>query len=113
MNTILKVIVAVVVLNGVGRVGMAAWNYYELRDTAQEAVMFGAQEQPVQLQGRILKKASELALPLKADGVTVERLGLRTEARASYIQPIELFPKYQYPFTFSFSVEAVSLTGLK
>lgn len=113
MKTLVKLIVAVVVLNAVGRVGLAAWNYYALRDTAQEAVMFGAQEQPVQIQGRILKRAAELDLPVDADGVTVQRHGIRTEATASYRQSVEVFPTYSYPFDFSFSVEAVSLTGLK
>ncbi len=113
MKAIVKLIVAVVVLNGVGRVGLAVWNYYDLRDTAQEAVMFGAQEQPGQLQVRILTRAAELALPIKAEGVTVQRLGLKTEARAQYTQAIEVFPRYPYPFTFSFRVESVSMTGLK
>jgi len=113
MKTIVKVVVAVVVLNAVGRVGLAAWNYYQLRDAAQQAVMFGAQEPPAEIQGRILKKAIELDLPVQAEAVVVQRQGIRTEAETSYTQSVEVFPRYRYPFTFSFSVEAVSLTGLK
>ena len=113
MKAIVKLVVALVVLNAVGRVGLAAWHYYELRDAAQQAVMFGAQEQPAQIQSRILKKAEELDLPIGAEGVVVQRQGIRTEADAKYTQSIEVFPRYQYPFTFSFNVEAVSLTGLK
>ncbi len=113
MKTLVKLIVAVVVLNAVGRVGLAAWNYYQLRDAAQEAVMFGAQEQPAQIQARILKKAGELDLPVDVDAVTVERQGTRTQAVANYTQSVEVFPRVPYPFKFSFNVESVSLTGLK
>ena len=113
MKAIIKIVVVLFILNGVGRVGLAVWNYYELRDAAQEAVTFGAHEQPAQLQGRILTKAAELYLPIKAEQVVVQRLGLKTEARASYTQSIELFPRYVYPFTFAFDVESVSMAGLK
>jgi hypothetical protein len=113
MKAIVKVIVVVAILNAVGRVGLAVWNYYELRDSAQETVTFGAHEQPSQLQSRILKKAAELYLPIKAEEVSVERLGLKTAARASYTQSIEVFPRYQYPFTFSFNVESISMAGLR
>jgi hypothetical protein len=113
MKTLVKVVVVVMVLNAVVRVGWAQWNFYQLRDTAQQAVTFGAQDQPVEIQARILDKAVELELPVPPEGVLVERDGMRTHAAANYTQPVEVFPRYEYPLSFSFSVEAVSLTGLK
>jgi hypothetical protein len=113
MKTLLKFVVAIVVLNGVARVGWAAWNYYELRDAAQQAVTFGAQELPLQIHGRIVSKAGELGLPILPERIIVQREGVRTHAAASYVQPVEVFPRYSYPLSFAFDVEAVSLTGLK
>jgi hypothetical protein len=113
MKTLFKLAVAVMVLNAVVRLGWAAWNFYELRDAAQQAVTFGAQEQPPEIHGRILKKAGELRLPVNPDGVVVQREGVRTHAAARYVQPVEVFPRYSYPLSFAFDVEAVSLTGLK
>lgn len=113
MKAILKLIVTAIVLNAGARAGLATWNYYQLKDAAQQAVTFGGQEQPGQIQGHILAKAVELELPVDPAAVSVRRDGLRTEAEASYIQTVELFPSYEYPMEFSFSVNAVSLTGLK
>jgi len=113
LKTIVKFLVAVVILNAVVRVGWAAWNYYQFKDAAQQAVTFGGQEQPAEIRGHILREAAELELPVAPEDVTVRREGLRTQAVAAYTERIELFPSYQYPFEFSFSVDAQSLTGLK
>jgi hypothetical protein len=45
--------------------------------------------------------------------VTVRRADQRTTASVSYTQPAEVFPNYQYPIGFSFSVDAFSMSGLK
>src|SRR5262245_3728536 len=113
MKTIIKLILIGIILNGVGRAGLAAWNYYELRDAAQQAVTFGAQSQPTEIRNEILRKAQELALPVPPDNVKVSRNGIRTQADLSYTQVIEVFPRVRYPMDLSFKVDAVSLTGLK
>jgi hypothetical protein len=113
VKTLIKLLVTIVALNAVGQVGWAAWNYFELRDSAAEAVMFGAQETPAMIKGRIVGKAVDLRVPLVGDGVVVSRQGLRTQADAVYTQNIEVFPGYIYPYTFSFRVDALSMTGLK
>jgi hypothetical protein len=113
MKAIVKLLVTAVVLNAAARSGWVAFNYYQFKDAAQEAVTFGGQEQPAQIQGHILKKAAELELPVGPEAVVVSRDGLRTRAEAAYTQVVELFPNYKYPVDLSFSVDAVSLTGLK
>jgi hypothetical protein len=64
------------------------------------------------LRDEILAKAKELSLPIQPDDVRVRRDGVRTTAQAAYTQPVEFFPKFQYPIKFSFLVDAVSLGGL-
>lgn len=113
LQKIVKIVVVVIVLNAVTRVGVASWNYYQLRDMADETVMFGGRESPAGIQNQIMKKANELGLPVTPESITVQRFGYKTQADGKYTQAIELFPSYVYPFTFTFRVESVSMVGLK
>src|SRR6266850_3385023 len=109
MKTIIKLLIVIAVLNAVARVGLAEMRYYEFKDAAQELVTFGGDTTPNEIQNHIMAKAEELALPVECDDVSVTREGFRTFATASYTEPIEVFPSYQYPVTFHFSVEGLAL----
>lgn len=109
MKTIIKLALALILLNAIGRAGMAAWGYYQLKDSAQQMVTFGAQVSAASLQDRILEKAVELNVPLRVEDISVHRQGMRTWAEAAYTQPLELFPHYVYPVRLSFSVDAYSM----
>ena len=109
MKTILSLLIAAILINGSARAGLAAMHYYQLKDTAQQAVLFGATSKPEDIRQRILEKAAELDLPVDADDVRVQRQGGRTWADASYDQGIELFPNQPYHVNFEFSVEGYSM----
>ncbi len=113
MKTTIKILIAIAILNGAARVGMAAASYYQLKDASQELVTFGAQVSPGDIQNDILEKAQGFSVPLEADNVVVTRDGLHTIAKASYTQGVEVFPNYTYPINFRFSVEGLSMAGLK
>jgi hypothetical protein len=109
MKTILKLLVAAVVINASVRAGMVAMNYYEFKETAHQAVLFGASSSTGEIRERILEKAGELKLPIDPANVTVSRRGPRTWADASYRQPVEFFPNQAYPVSLSFSVEGYQM----
>jgi hypothetical protein len=109
MKIILKLLVVGFLINASVRGGIAALRYYELKDTAQQAVLFGATNPPEAIRQRILQKAEQLQIPLAPDDLLVQRQGGRTWADAAYRQPIELFPNQKYPIDFSFSVEGYSM----
>jgi hypothetical protein len=112
MKTIIKILIAIAILNASARVGMAAAGYYQLKDASQELLTFGASASPGDIQNHILQKAQGFNVPLEAEDVQVTRDGLRTTAKASYTQGVEVFPNYIYPIDFKFSVEALSMAGL-
>ena len=113
MKTIIKILIAIAILNAAARVGMAAASYYQLKDASQELVTFGAQVSPGDLQNNILQKAEGFNVRLEPDDVEVARDGLHTTAKVSYTQAVEVFPNYTYPINFRFSVQALSMSGLK
>jgi type III secretion system FlhB-like substrate exporter len=109
IKTVISLLVVAAVLNAVGRSTMAAWRYFQLKDEAQQLVLFGAAVSTGELASRIVEKAEELEVPLLADAVTVERDGNRTTMDAWYTEPLELFPRFVYPVDLSFSVEALAV----
>ena len=112
MKTIIKLVIAIAIINAAARVGMAAAKYYQLKDQSQELLTFGASSSPNELQNHILDKATALGVPVEPADVSVTRDGLHTIVKTSYTQPVEVFPNYTYPIKFEFTVDALSMTGL-
>ena len=109
MKTIIKLLIAAIIINASARCGLVAWRYYELKDATQQMLTFGARQTTETLQAQIQSKASELALPVAADDITVEREGNRTSASVKYRQPVELFPRYSMPVDLDFTVDSVAI----
>ena len=113
MKNIIKILIAVAIVNAAARVGMAEASYYQLKDASQELVTFGVKTSPGEIQNQILEKAQALNVRLEAGDVEVTRQGLHTTATASYTKAVEVFPNYTYPINFQFTVDALSMSGLK
>jgi hypothetical protein len=109
MKTAFKLLIVALVLNASARVGLASMRYYQFREAAQQAVLFGSGTPTIALRRMILDRARELSLPVREQDVVVRRQGGRTWADASYRQGVEVFPNQQYPLDFSFSVESYSM----
>jgi hypothetical protein len=105
----LKLLIALAVVNAAARGALVAWRYYQLRDQAQQLVLFGANQPTTDIADQILSEAVELDIPLDSEGIVVGREGNRTFAEAAYTQPLEYFPTLTYPLNLSFSVEAFSI----
>jgi hypothetical protein len=109
MKTVLKLVIAVALVNAVVRAADSAWNYYQLKDAAQRALLFGSRSTSQQLHGQIMETAGELKVPLKAEDLRVRWRGGRRTAAASYTQQIEFLPNYPYPVLFTFDVETAAI----
>lgn len=109
MQTLIKLIIAGLIINAVARGATASWHYFQLKDAAQQAVVFGAGSTPDEIASAIVQRAAELNIPLEPAGVEVTRNGPRTVATATYTQVVPFLPIYEHPVTFSFSVDGVAV----
>ena len=110
MKTLVKLLLVAAVLNATAHAAMAAWSYYQFKDATQQTIVFGAAATTMQLRDQIFRRAVELEIPIDPDKVSVTRDGARTVASASYTNRVELFPRYFYPYDFSFSVDAFAVS---
>jgi hypothetical protein len=111
IKTIFTIVIVAVFLNAIGHAGMVAWRHFQLRDQAEQMVLFGSASSPPDLAWQIAQIAEELGVPIAPEDVVVTRQGPRTVAEASYTVPVELFPRFFYPVDLSFMVEAYSISG--
>ncbi len=109
MKTVIKLLIALAIVNAAARGGMAAFSHYQLKDAAQQLIVFGSTVPTAQISYLILDKAVELGVPLEPENIDISRQGSRTVVYASYTKPVEFFPAFIYPLDLSFTVEALSL----
>jgi hypothetical protein len=111
MKTVIKLLVAALIVNATARLGLSAWTQYQFRDSVQELVLFGSSETPADLKKEIIEEAADQGVPVADDDVLVDREGMLTTAQATYVDEIELFPRYVYPMTWTFKVDARRIAG--
>jgi len=111
IKTIFTTVIVVVILNAIGHIGMAAWRHFQVRDQAQQLILFGSLTPTTELEQQIAQIAEEFEVPVAPEDIVVTRQGPRTIAEAYYTMPVELFPRFFYPVDLSFMVEAFSISG--
>lgn len=112
MKLVVKLLIALALVNAAARAGATAWSYYQLKDEASRLILFGAHVPTAELSSQILDKAVELGLPLEPRNIAIVREGDRTSVDASYTQPVEFLQTFIYPLDLSFSVEAFAMRPL-
>jgi len=105
MKTVLKLVIAIALLNAVIHGADSVWNYYQLKDAAERALLFGASRTSEQVHTQIMDSALKLRIPIKPEDLSIRWRSGRRIVDASYTQQIEFFPNYRYPILFSFNVE--------
>jgi len=109
MKTLLKLLVVAAVLNAAYRMGTAEYRFSKLKDSTHSMLVLGTATPIEELRQQIMRRAGDLELPVPADNVEVRREGVRTLAKVSYRQDVEVFPGYKYPRNYSFSDEIAAL----
>lgn len=109
MRTLIKLIIAGLVIHATWRAGSAYWVYYQFRDNLQQVALFSAGKSEQQVHTQALEVASALKVPIEPQQIAVRREDARTFIDASYKTDIEVLPSYRYPWEFKVSVDALSL----
>jgi hypothetical protein len=109
MKTLLKLLVVVAVINGAYRFGMAEYRFSQLKESTKSVLVLGTNTPVEELRDQIVKRAGDLDLPVPPDNVTVRREGVRTTAKVTYHQEVEVFPGYHHPRDYSLSEEIAAI----
>ena len=97
---LITVIIAAVLIFVGAKVIPVRVTAYEFRDVLREEARYGAvRDSDAKVAKRIMQKAEELNIPLKQDGLSVQRTHSQMVISAKYEQPIDLkVTTYVYRF---------------
>ena len=110
MTTLIKIVLALVLITATVRAGMAALAHYQFTDAVQQAMLFAPNASDAQLVQSVLKMAQQHEVPITQDDVTLRHRGTDIVVEFSYSKSITLIPGvYTRSWTFSPSVSVRSL----
>ena len=109
LSSVLRIAIAVAIINGTARTAAVYWRFYQFEDAAQQLAIFGYKSSPDILRSSAYAKAAELLIPIDEEQIEVRRDGHRTLINAAYEDAVEYFPNQTYPLKLSFSVEGRDL----
>ena len=108
MKTLLKLIVTAIIANAGWHVADAWLNFFKFKDAVTQASQFGGGMSMAQLRGRVMEIATQYSVPIADENVTIrrdDRVEQHTFIDGTYVQPLELFPRVAYPWTFQMHVD--------
>lgn len=109
MKTILKLAIAALLANAGWHASQAWLSYFKFKDAVTQTSQFGGDLSMSQLHGRVMELGAQYSLPVTDDSFTIRRNETHhTFIDGSYVQPIDLFPGYQYPWTADWHVDTFS-----
>jgi len=109
MRTLIKLVVAALIIHGSWRTGTAYWKYYKFRDNLQTTAQFAGDRTVPELHARVMGLASELDIPVMPEQVNVRQEENFTFIDAAYTDQIEILPRYFYPWEFTVNVQAFTV----
>jgi hypothetical protein len=109
MKTILKLVIAALVIHATYRAGVVYMRYYEFKDDVTQIAQFGVRRTDNELKTNVLDAARRREIPLSPDAVTVTRANHHIIVDARYLEQVELAPRYFYPWTANVHVDVLTL----
>ena len=111
MRTLIKLLIAALVIHGSWRAGLAYWDYYRFRDAVTETAQFSEKRSDQEVHARVMEIAAGLGLPVEPERVTVRREENHTFVDAAYTVQIEIAPRYRIPWEFKVSADAWTISS--
>jgi hypothetical protein len=102
VKTIIKILLALVILTACFNAGWAAFNNFQFEDAAQQALLFESRAEDEEVVGIVMKIAAEYAVPLDESGIDVRLVGMDRVVNMTYTTDIALVPGvYSTEWTFT------------
>ncbi len=110
MKTLIKLVIAALIVHATYRAGTVYLRYYEFRDDVQQIAQFAGRQTDGDLRNRVMEAAQLHRIPLDPDAATIRRLNNHLLIDATYTEQIELLPRYFYPWQFKMNVDVLTVS---
>jgi hypothetical protein len=109
MKTLIKLVIAALVLHATWRAGTVYLRHYEFKDEVTQIAQFGVNVPNNVLHNHVVDAAKRLEIPLDPDAITVQRRQAHILIDANYTEQVELLPRYFYPWQARMHVDVLTL----
>ena len=109
MKTLVKLLVAALIIHATWRAGTVYFRYYQFKDGVQQTAQFSGTRSENDLSNRVMELANQMQVPLDSERLRVRREDNHTLIDATYDERIELLPRYYYPWQFRVNVDAFTI----
>jgi hypothetical protein len=128
VKTLLKIVIALVVLHGAFRIGDAYWDFYRFEDSLQQTAQFGERRSDKQLCDEAMESAVTFGVPISPAALTIFRgnnppyacdggpaavaagaakqPATQIRIEGAYMVQLQVLPGYGYPWEFKPAVKA-------
>jgi hypothetical protein len=107
IKLLLKLAIVALLGNAAYHIGSEYLTYVRFRDAIRDAAMFKAKTD-AELIARISELAVQYDVPLDEANLTIERDQRNVSIEGWYDKPIEVVPRYEYPWHFGLSMDVVA-----
>jgi len=109
LRTLVKLLVAALIVHAAYRLGTAYWEHYQFQDAVQQVAQFSEDSTPSELAQAVLDLAAERDIPLEPEELSVNRRQRRIDILGTYVRDVQLVPGYQHPWTFTLDVTVLTI----
>jgi hypothetical protein len=109
MKTIIKLIIAALIIHATWRAVVVYMRFYEFKDEVTQIAQFGVNQTDNQLANGVRDAAKRRAIPLDPGAIKVRRENHHIIIDTSYLEQIELLPRYFYPWNARVHVDVLTL----
>ncbi len=109
MRTIIKLLLAVLVINAAYRVGIVYWDHYQFEDAVQQLAQFSERASEQDIKQQVLELAANRDIPVEEDALTVTRGQRRIDVDGTYTRPVAVAPGYTRQWDFTIDVLVLTL----
>ena len=111
MKSIIKLIIAALIVHACWKSGIVFWRYYKLKDGAHNTALFAGTRSEAEIHGRVMEIAHQLDVPLDPEKLSVRKEPNHIYINTAYTDKIEFVPTYFYPWEFKLDVDVFTLNG--
>ena len=102
MKTIIKLVIAGVIITACFQAGRWSLNNFQFEDAVQQRLQFDARATDAEVVNITMKIAAEYQIPVKEDDISVQVLGQDRVVEMKYSAVVPLVPGvFSYPWTFT------------
>ena len=92
MKTIIKIIVALIILTAGFNASRAAFNNYSFEDAVHQGLLFDPRASDTEIVGMVMKLAHEYEIPMDPGDIKITSRGQDLIVNMSYTMPVVLVP---------------------